>query len=188
MMSSVVKKVAHEPQNHEIPHCRKDANKIEKSVELIKHYLKNVIIHGDIELNENIANESMALLYLKVIEDINSVLEVKYGNNCIQGVYNSKTDASPDETADRIVSSSIAFFSNYLQQQSKKTDVQAAGSFVDLIAVSIDKGFVEARNILDELKILEGDIERNIDATYDFVQVGLQSFEYGFVRNAKSRK
>lgn len=187
-MSSVLEKIDHELRDNEIAHCRKEAKKIQKSVELIKHYLKNAIIHANIESNDNIANESMALLYTIVIEDINTVLEVQFGSKPINSTYNSRIDASPDETADKVVSSSIAFFTDYYQQHPDLTEVKAAGVYVDGLTLGVDKGFSEVRNILDELKVLEGDIERNIDATYDFIQVGLQAFEYGFVKNAKYKK
>ena len=57
-----------------------------------------------------------------------------------------------------------------------ETPSEAAQSFVDLIGVGVDRGFAEARDILDSLKVLQGDIATNIDKTYDLVQEGLKNF------------
>ena len=48
--------------------------------------------------------------------------------------------------------------------------------FVDVISGGIDQGFAEAREILDGLKVLNGDIASNIDATYELVQDKLAAF------------
>lgn len=53
---------------------------------------------------------------------------------------------------------------------------EALTSFTDIISGGIDKGFAEARDILDGLGVLEGDIAANIDRTYSLVQDGLKSF------------
>ena len=40
-----------------------------------------------------------------------------------------------------------------------------------------NRGFKDAKGILEGLSVLEGDIETNIDSTYDLVQEGLNSFK-----------
>jgi hypothetical protein len=52
----------------------------------------------------------------------------------------------------------------------------ALNDFVKLIGGGIDKGFAEARQILDGLKVLEGDVASNVDKTYELVQAGLKAF------------
>lgn len=62
-------------------------------------------------------------------------------------------------------------------------DLQTAlNDFTKLIGGGIDKGFAEARQVLDGLKVLEGDIASNIDKTYEFVQSGLKSFVDNYQR------
>lgn len=56
------------------------------------------------------------------------------------------------------------------------SDADAAKKFSKIIGGGIDKGFVEARKILDGLQVLENDIASNINLTYDLVQDGLQTF------------
>ncbi len=146
-----------------------------KSVKLIRHYLDNSILHADINVYDQIENESMVVLYELVMEDLNKVIDVECGENTIKS-YSSNIDFSPDHISDRIVSNAVAYFPKYLDQQPEQADLQAVQLFVEAIGFGIDKGFAEARNILDELMVLEGNIERNIDVTYDLVQIGLQAF------------
>ncbi|MBT3719368.1 MAG: DUF5610 domain-containing protein, partial [Gammaproteobacteria bacterium] len=57
-----------------------------------------------------------------------------------------------------------------------------------IIGGGIDQGFAEAREILDGLSVLEGDIATNIDATYDLVQEGLQAFIDSYRENNLEEK
>ncbi|MBT5370276.1 MAG: DUF5610 domain-containing protein, partial [Gammaproteobacteria bacterium] len=57
-----------------------------------------------------------------------------------------------------------------------------------IIGGGIDQGFAEAREILDGLSVLEGDIATNIDATYDLVQEGLQAFIESYRENNLEEK
>lgn len=49
-------------------------------------------------------------------------------------------------------------------------------SFLRIIGGAIDQGFNEAKDILKGLNVYEGEIESNVDATYDFVLKGLAQF------------
>ena len=57
---------------------------------------------------------------------------------------------------------------------------EALVKFTDIISGGIAQGFAEARDILDGLQVLEGDIASNIDKTYDLVQTGLAAFIENF--------
>jgi hypothetical protein len=48
--------------------------------------------------------------------------------------------------------------------------------FIDTLKKGVDQGFKEARQVLDGLKVLSGDIAGNIDKTYDLVQQGYADF------------
>ena len=52
-----------------------------------------------------------------------------------------------------------------------------------MIGGGIDQGFKEARDILNSLGVLEGEIADNIDKTYELVQTGLQDFRDSFNSN-----
>jgi hypothetical protein len=110
------------------------------------------------------------------IEGINEVLKETLGDNPIQNAYESGLDVSPEATAERIVSLSTAFFGAYQEANPELNQEDALNQFVDVIRGGIDQGFAEAREILEGLNVLEGDIATNIDLTYDLVQQGLDNF------------
>jgi hypothetical protein len=47
---------------------------------------------------------------------------------------------------------------------------------MDTIKGGIEKGFKEARDILEGLQVLGGDVAANIDKTYELVMKGLDDF------------
>ncbi|MCK9200855.1 MAG: DUF5610 domain-containing protein [Gallionella sp.] len=134
------------------------------------------ILKASMEVSLSAGNHSMSLLFKSAIEHLNEVLAPELGDNAIQAAAESGMDFSPQATADRIVSMSTAFFGRYAENHSEKDLNVALVDFVQLIGGGIDKGFAEAREILDGLKVLEGDIASNIDKTYELVQFGLKAF------------
>ncbi len=162
-------------------HEKNELKKTERTTaETIKQQFNTAILQSSLEVSVNAGNESLALVYKAAIEGINDVLEPEMGSNALQNTYDSGLDVSPEATADRIVSLSTAFFSSYQEQHPELSDEQAANKFADIIGGGIDKGFAEARDILEGLKVLEGDIASNIDTTYDLVQQGLKAFVDSF--------
>ncbi|MBE0438709.1 MAG: DUF5610 domain-containing protein [Gammaproteobacteria bacterium] len=141
-----------------------------------KKQLNAAILQSNANVSLSTGNESLALLYKTAIEGINQALQDTMGDNAIQATYDAGIDVSPEATADRIVSQSTAFFSAYSKQHPELNLDDALVKFTDLIKGGIDKGFSEARAILDGLQVLEGDIASNIDKTYELVQTGLVAF------------
>jgi hypothetical protein len=157
-------------------HAKNDIKKTENTAASIKQQHNASILQANLNFSVSAGNESLALLYKTTIEGINDVLQAEFGDNAIQNAYDSDLDISPEATADRIVSMSTAFFSIYREQNSEMSDEEAAQAFADIIGGGIDTGFVEAREVLDGLSVLEGDIASNIDTTFDLVQKGLLAF------------
>jgi len=147
----------------------------------IKHQLNSAILQANVEASVSAGNEPLALLYKTAIEGINDVLKADFGENAIQATYDSELDVSPEATADRIVSMSTTFFSQYQEQNPNMSNEDAAKSFAEIISGGIDQGFKEAREILTGLNVLEGDIASNIDTTYDLVQEGLKFFVDSYI-------
>ncbi|MBL4743708.1 MAG: DUF5610 domain-containing protein [Cycloclasticus sp.] len=144
--------------------------------DVAKRQLNAAILESTISVTA--ADSPNALVLKAALEGINEVLSATLGagDNAIQDAYDSGLDVSPEATAGRIVSLSTAFFSSYQVQHPGLEQGDALQSFTALIREGIDKGFSEARDILDGLSVLEGDIASNIDKTYDLVQLGLDSF------------
>lgn len=143
------------------------------------------IMKASMEVSLSVGNNSLNLLFKSAVENLNAVLEPDFGPNAIQNAADSGIDVSPQATADRIVSMSTAFFSKYQEVHPEKDLETALKDFTKLIGSGIDKGFAEARNILDGLKVLQGDIASNIDKTYEMVQSGLKSFVDNYPRPDK---
>lgn len=138
--------------------------------------LDAAIVDTNLSLNTGDANQSLTLVLKTAIEGINAELEPTLGPGAIQAAVDSAIDVSPEATAERIVSLSTAFLPAYLDANPELDFETAVNQFVDVISGGIDQGFAEAREILDGLQVLDGDIASNIDATYELVQDKLANF------------
>lgn len=138
------------------------------------------ILNANYEVSLGVKNEPLSLLYQTAIDAINEELEGDFGENSIQSGYEQGLDVSPEATADRIVNFSTSLFPLYQQQHPELNESEQVEKFVDIISGGIDTGFAEAREILDGLGVLEGEIAENINKTYDLVQEGLQAFKKQF--------
>jgi hypothetical protein len=130
--------------------------------------------HQDVSISTK--NEPLALIYKAAIEGINKELKTELGENAIENAYESDLDVSPEATADRILSFSIGLFPLYQQQRPELSEPEQAEQFAKIIGGGIDTGFSEAREILDGLGVLEGDIADNINKTYTIIQEELAAF------------
>ena len=133
--------------------------------------------------SNSIANNPMELLFKTAIEEINKQLEPILGKNAAQSAYESNLDVSPEATADRIIQGSTAFYQAFKEQNSELGEEESLNEFLNVIKTGIEKGFAEAKEILDSLSVLEGDIENDIDLTFDFVQQGLIAFKEQILAN-----
>lgn len=137
-----------------------------------KAQLNSAIVQSSLTLNAG--NEPLALVLKSAITGINEKLAPEFGENAIQNA--ASQDNSPQGTADRIVSLSTAFFQAFKDKNPELSDDEAASKFLDTIKGGIEKGFSEAKDILQGLKVLNGDVASNIDKTYELVQQGLAKF------------
>ena len=160
------------PQVSELAHAKNAANAQLK--------LNAKLLESALEVTVNAGNNPQALVLKTAIEGINEALQETLGDNAIQNAYDSGLDVSPEATAERIVSLSTAFFGAYQDANPELSQQDAMAAFVDVIRGGIDQGFSEARDILDGLSVLEGDIATNIDSTYNLVQEGLSAFVANF--------
>lgn len=86
-------------------------------------------------------------------------------------------DNSPEGTAERIVSLSTNLLGAFEAQHPEEDPATAVKNFMDLIRQGIDQGFKEAKDILQGMGALQGDVADNIDKTYDLVQQKLSDFQ-----------
>lgn len=124
----------------------------------------------------SVKDQPLSLVLRSAIEKINELLTPEFGTNAIESAVDSGLDVSPEATADRIVSLATGFFQAFSEQHPGEENDERLNNFLDVIGSGIEQGFAEAREILDGLQVLEGDIATNIDRTYELVQEGLSAF------------
>jgi hypothetical protein len=137
----------------------------------------NVSILESTQITLSTVDEPLSLVLKTTIDSLNELLAPEMGGNAIQKAADSGLDASPEATAERIVSLSTSFFDAFKSQHVSEDDRSVLKKFVDTISAAIDKGFNEARGILQGLQVLEGAIATDIDQTYTLVQEKLAAFE-----------
>ena len=128
-------------------------------------------------------SDPLELAYQVMIDKINEEVAPYLGEGAIERAYDSGLDVSPEATANRIVSLSTALFPLYERQNPEFSSVsnkEALNSFIVVIRSGVEQGFTEAREILLGLGVLEGEIESNIDLTFDLVLDGFAQFQEKF--------
>ena len=134
------------------------------------------ILTATAEVSVSTGNRPLTMLLKSAIEHLNEVLEPELGPNAIQAAVDEGVDVSPEATAQRIVSLSTGFFEAFKAQNPNEDEAVLLERFMETIGKGVEQGFKEAREILDGLQVLEGDIANNIDKTYELVQEGLKEF------------
>ncbi|WP_207060574.1 DUF5610 domain-containing protein [Motiliproteus sp. SC1-56] len=121
-------------------------------------------------------NQPLALTYAAAIEAINETLAPALGADALQRTRQEALDVSPQATAERILSLSTGLLARFQAQHPELTQPEQVEGFLELIGSGIERGFEEARDILQGLGVLEGRIADDVDSTYRLVQQGLEAF------------
>lgn len=134
------------------------------------------IVQSSLDVSIRSGNDGLALLYRTAIEHINEQLALELGPNAIQNAMGQ--DNSPEGTAGRILSQSLAFFDGYARQHPGKEPEQLLRDFIDTIRGGFEKGYNEAISILEGLGVMgEGSqVVAEIGKTYELVQKGYDDF------------
>ena len=146
------------------------------SYELSNKVRNKSIIQAHLKQSSDAADNPQKLLFKAAINEINEVLAPYLGENATQTAYESDIDFSPEATAERIVHGATGFFTAFVENNPELSSEEAVNRFNDVITQGIEQGFEDAKGILDSLQVLEGKISDDINATYDFVQAGLNNF------------
>lgn len=142
-----------------------------------RQHLNVQILQSSLEVSIQTGGKSQELVFRAAIDRINELLAPELGPDAIQGAMDQ--DNSPEATAGRILALSTGFFDAYAAQHPGEDGDQLARNFVDLIRGGFEKGFNEARDILEGLDVLSGDIESGIMKTFELVQKGFDDFLAG---------
>ena len=145
-----------------------------------KKQLNAAIIESTLKFSNTVGDQPLSLLLKTALQGINEALKEGGVESSVEDAYESGIDFSPEATAERIVSFSTQLLGAYREQHPEMDAEESLASFVDIIGGGIEQGFSEAKDILGNLNVLEGDISNNIDKTYELVQQGLQLFVDSF--------
>ncbi len=141
-----------------------------------KKQLDAAIVESSLKFNNSIGEQPLSLVLKAALQGINEALQAGGLETSVEDTYESGIDYSPEATAERIVAFSTQMYGSYKEQHPEMEEDELLTSFIDVIGGGIEQGFVEAKDILGGLKVLDGDIATNVDKTYELVQEGLQSF------------
>ncbi len=140
----------------------------------VKAQVNAQIIASHEKLSFSIENNELSLLYKSAIEQLNDILSPILGEEGLEDV--EPDDYSPEAVADRIVQFSTAFFESFKTKNPELTEAEALDKFMAIIEGAIDQGIGEAAEILEGMKLLEGEVEADIEKTYELIKEGLERF------------
>jgi len=135
----------------------------------------SAIVQTSLNVAISAGNDPLALLLKSAINGINEELAPTLGKDAIQNAAATQ-DNSPEATAGRIVQLSTAFYDAFRQQKGLDDSEETRKQFIDVIQGGFEKGFKEAQDVLEGLKVLGGDVAAGIDKTYGLVLKGYQDF------------
>lgn len=135
------------------------------------------ILQAHLNVSIQSKNDPNALLYKNAIDAINKELEPVLGENAAQKAFESGIDFSPEAVAERIVGFATSFFPLYQDNHSDKPLEKQLDDFIELVGGGVEKGFGEAKDILDGLGVFKDDVEENANKTYDLIFAGFDNFK-----------
>lgn len=142
------------------------------------------IMKASIEVSIQSKNEPLALLLKSAISSINELLAPEFGDKAIETAAATNLDYSPEATAGRIVALSTGFFEAFKQQHVGEEEPEVLKTFMATIREGFERGFNEARDILEGLGVLDGEIASGIEQTYQLVIKGYAEFEASFAASS----
>lgn len=140
--------------------------------------LNSAIVQTTMKVSLNAGNEPLALLLKSAINGINEELQATLGKDAIETASTTQ-DNSAEGTAQRILSLSTAFYGAYREQNNLEDNAESRAQFVEVIRGGFEKGFKEAQEVLEGLKVLGGEVAAGIDKTFALVMQGYDDFVAG---------
>jgi len=138
----------------------------------------------DPAVNIDAGKEPQSLILQASLTGINEALQEAFGETTVQIPNETSFNLDPEATAESIVSSSTAVFSEFQEQHPELSQEEALSAFSDTIKTGLETGFSEAKDILASLNVLlNSDTEATIDETYVLIQEKLQLFIDSFSVN-----
>jgi hypothetical protein len=122
------------------------------------------------------AGFAQKVLRNSVEESMNAAFEAAGIDLSADGLKASEADRSPSATAKLIVDFAVGFFAQFKANHSEEGDNAQIEGFVDLVKGAVEAGFSDAREILGKIGNISGDIEADIDETFQLAMKGIDDF------------
>jgi hypothetical protein len=152
--------------------------KIGYSAAETRHQLNVQILEESAKVSLAAGDTPMSLVFRSAIDRINELLAPELGADALQNAA-AQQDNSAEATAERILSLSTAFYDSYARQHPDEDPEVTARNFVDLIRGGFEKGFGEARDILEGLGVFKDEVKTGVMKTWELVQQGYDDFLAG---------
>ena len=170
-------------QNQKVAENQQSQNGVRAQV---RNYQNAQIVQASLSLLVKSGNHSLSLFYsaslANIGESLSAAMDGKFGQSVQQAQNGQQAgavdrDMSAEATAQRILDFATAAFDTYAERYPDGDADQAAKDFVNVIRSGFEKGFNEAKGILENMGVLKtGNVESDIGKTYDLVQKGLDDF------------
>ena len=121
-------------------------------------------------------DKAMNILYSEIMATINGELGKEHAVTSDKMAGQAEDYWSPENTAGRIVEGALGFFDTFQKQNPKLSEAEQVEKFLSIITKSIDKGYGEAVKVLDGLKVFDGNIKDNAEATRGMIADKLEAF------------
>ena len=126
---------------------------------------------------ENLAGSIMADGGLGFLQSrLQEKMEGLFGESAAAAAtgFDTGLSVSPEATADRIVGFALSLRGVFDRQNEGLSPEELRSAFEMEIRRGISEGFGHARGVLSDLELMEGEVQGNVDATWDLVQQKLE--------------
>ena len=121
-------------------------------------------------------DKAMNILYSEIMEKLNAELGEDHAITPEKMAGQADDYWSPEKTAGRIVEGALGFFETFHKDNPNMAEDEQVAQFLSTITKAIDKGYGEATQVLDGLKVFDGSIKDNAEATRSLIDDKLAAF------------
>lgn len=121
-------------------------------------------------------DKAMNIFYSEIMDAINGELGKDNAITAEKVAGQADDYWSPENTAARITEGALGFFQTFQQQNPNMAEEEQVDKFLSIITKSINTGYGEAVKVLDALKVFDGSIKDNAEATRSIITDKLEAF------------
>ena len=122
------------------------------------------------------ADFAQTVLRNSVEESMSAAFEAAGVDLSVESLKASEADHSPSVTAKLIVDFAVGFFARFKANHSEDPGNAQVEGFTELVKGAVEAGFQDASDILGKIGDISGDIEADIDETFQLAMKGIDDF------------